>query len=80
MGVRGRGKGGGGSGGSVGGCPRDGGATSCRQSRVMEHFFLCCKSMRVIRLRVCAFSLCKHMTIQYLQLLAIYLSLSISKL
>ena len=22
----------------------------------MEHFFLCCKSMRVIRLRVCAFS------------------------
>jgi hypothetical protein len=44
---------------------------------VMEHFFLCCKSMRVIRLRVCAFSLCKHMTIQYLQLLAIYLSLSL---
>ncbi len=31
----------------------------------------------IIRLRVCAFSLCKHMTIQYLQLLAIYLSLSL---
>ena len=45
MGVRGRGEGGGGSGGSVGGCPRDGDATSCRQSRVMEHFFLCVQNL-----------------------------------
>ena len=77
MGVRGRGEGGGGSGGSVGGCPRDGDATSCRQSRVMEHFFLCVQIYEGNSSLCVRVFLCKHMTIQHLQLLAIYLSLSI---
>ena len=77
MGVRGRGEGGGGSGGSVGGCPprrrRNIVSTESRDGA----FFLVCAIYEGIRLRVCVF-LCKHMTIQYLQLLAIYLSLSLS--